>query len=315
MTTSSVLSTSTLTFYSTVTDVAHNTASATAFSTIETTLSGTTTVIDRIQGSPLTTSTLAADKKIKKRITEPSATSHAIPSYASWCSGAIRFTSACSCIGITSQRTITVPTPSTTITILQTTLFSVTTTVVQTTSITTTDTTSTQTVVDATRTVGAISTVLANKFLLKITFPATPTQAPRYIVWLPVSGGFTLAGSATQNNARQFQLDMSGGLSVYTNSQTPYMYQYYLFAADPLGPSGHATFFAQQARYSNEPKYSLLSCSIGTSYEVSCAYKGNPVLLGFYSNTYLDIVANQTVFDENPTTLRPITLSAVPVAP
>ncbi|KAK6523681.1 hypothetical protein TWF281_001656 [Arthrobotrys megalospora] len=70
--------------------------------TVTTTLTTATTTITP-QGS---TETLTAEKR-DEPITNPAT---AIPAYASPCSGSIRYSSACSCIGVT-QTTITIPSP------------------------------------------------------------------------------------------------------------------------------------------------------------------------------------------------------------
>ncbi|KAK6339734.1 hypothetical protein TWF718_009128 [Orbilia javanica] len=56
---------------------------------------------------------------LKKRQASPT-----IPAFASPCSGEVRFTSACSCIGVSAPNTVTLPAPTETLTITTTTTYS-----------------------------------------------------------------------------------------------------------------------------------------------------------------------------------------------
>ncbi|KAF3913317.1 hypothetical protein ABW20_dc0102435 [Dactylellina cionopaga] len=112
-------------------------------------------------------SAIPAKLKNKRATTASSAT---IPAYASPCSGMSRFTSACSCIGVTTQKTVTAPTPSITVTASQTVSVSKTTSLPETSLVTTTDTTETKTSFTATTTVSSVATVTANKFKLSATY-------------------------------------------------------------------------------------------------------------------------------------------------
>ncbi|KAK6536709.1 hypothetical protein TWF281_000929 [Arthrobotrys megalospora] len=125
----------------TVTKTEYSTVSQTNTVTIPSTLVRTfyDTQTDVILATATTDQQSTVTQYVDKRgVTAPSIS---FPTYATPCSGFYRFSSACSCIGVT-PRIITVPTPSTTITlpVTETSLTSVT-EVVETTSVTITDAT------------------------------------------------------------------------------------------------------------------------------------------------------------------------------
>ncbi|KAK6540466.1 hypothetical protein TWF694_009260 [Orbilia ellipsospora] len=139
------------------------------------TIHRTTTVLETqtstVQVGVTSTKTVIAPsaKPLKhKRIVTDIVTSASLPAYASPCSNMSRFTSACVCIGVTTQFTVTAPSPSVTKTVSQTTTISQTISVTDTSFLTTTDVTTTQTFTTTT-TVGSIATVSASKFKLSAT--------------------------------------------------------------------------------------------------------------------------------------------------
>ncbi|KAK6515750.1 hypothetical protein TWF281_004340 [Arthrobotrys megalospora] len=138
--------TRTYTDYSTISELAQETQYATQTDTIFNTL---TVVIKQTATTVLgfTSTSTIYDPALKKRQAQPT-----IPAYASPCSGAARFSSACSCIGVTGPILVTAPTPSTTITLPTTITYSTQTNVVtaETKSITLTDATKSVTTTDAT---------------------------------------------------------------------------------------------------------------------------------------------------------------------
>ncbi|KAK6520960.1 hypothetical protein TWF506_001196 [Arthrobotrys conoides] len=126
-----------------VTKTEYSTISQTDTSTIPSTLvkSFSDTQTDVIQATATTDllTTITIQANIEKRVA--TSTSISFPSYATPCSGFYRFSSACSCIGVT-PRIITVTAPSTTVTIPVTeTIVTSVTQVVDTTSVTITDAT------------------------------------------------------------------------------------------------------------------------------------------------------------------------------
>ncbi|KAK6331481.1 hypothetical protein TWF730_004563 [Orbilia blumenaviensis] len=141
--------TRTYTYYDTVSELAQETQYSTQTNTFFDTL---TTVIKQtvtIQEAPYTSTVTIFDPALKKRQVAPT-----IPAYASPCSGEARFTSACSCIGVTGPITVTAPVPSTTITLTTTVTYSTGTNVVtvETKSVTVTDATEFITTIDSTKT-------------------------------------------------------------------------------------------------------------------------------------------------------------------
>lgn len=91
-----------------------------------------------------------------------------IPTYASACSGEVRYTSACACIGVR-QQTVTAPTPSTTVTVVGATQIVTEVVTVSETATATIEATATETVIGATQTVGGAATVtVLSKFKIKV---------------------------------------------------------------------------------------------------------------------------------------------------
>ncbi|KAK6352331.1 hypothetical protein TWF730_009161 [Orbilia blumenaviensis] len=74
---------------------------------------------ETLPGTTLTSTSF--ELALKKRTSGPSAT---IPAFASPCSGQVRFTSACACIGVSVPNTVTLPAPTQTLTITTTTTYS-----------------------------------------------------------------------------------------------------------------------------------------------------------------------------------------------
>ncbi|KAK6531807.1 hypothetical protein TWF694_002974 [Orbilia ellipsospora] len=299
-TTATVSETIISTTYSYVTDLVHQTASTNVLSTVQVSLSGTTTVVAPV---PINSSA----PTLKKRV----AATSGIPTYASWCSGAARFTSACSCIGVTAQRTVTAPTPSRAITVTETASFSVIKTIVQSVTTVIMDATSTEIVIATTQTVGAISTVRFSKFLIQITYPTKPTAAPDFGSYLIIGGGNQLLASSNQASARQYSLDVNGGLTYsYTNDWMQSL-RYYMYTIHPPGASGVKYLFIQQNKFVL-PENGLVTCTVGSSYKLSCIdnYDGSPLLLASDSGI-ISYVNNQTVFALKPN-IVPVELYMIP---
>ncbi|KAF3932500.1 hypothetical protein ABW19_dt0209559 [Dactylella cylindrospora] len=147
----------TITEYSTISEVAEETVLTTDVETFfetSTLLIPATATVEQ-PGTLITVTSY--DPALKKRQVAPT-----IPAYASPCSSAPRFTSACSCIGIPGPITVTAPTPSVTVTLSTTVTYSTETEIstVETLSVTITDATvSVATVEETTTTTGPATTV------------------------------------------------------------------------------------------------------------------------------------------------------------
>ncbi|KAK6514726.1 hypothetical protein TWF281_004921 [Arthrobotrys megalospora] len=158
--------TETATYSTTIISVVLTTDTNTAHETVTSTVFEDATT----QGDPTSTQTIFTPAPLpgkKKR-----SVSGAFPAWASACSGAVRFTSACSCIGVTTAITVTAPAPSTTITVTETASFSATTTLTETDSLTLTAT-ETQTSTTSTKTVGSVATAYATQFKLRVRWTQT----------------------------------------------------------------------------------------------------------------------------------------------
>ncbi|RVD89726.1 uncharacterized protein DFL_000721 [Arthrobotrys flagrans] len=140
----------TVTEYSTISELAEDIYFATQTSTVRETLTSVIkeTATTEIPGTIKTETSY--DLALKKRQAAPT-----IPAYASPCSGPVRYTSACSCIGVTGPIVVTAPTPSTTLTLPTTITYSTETivTTILTTSVTITDATVTLRTTDSTATI------------------------------------------------------------------------------------------------------------------------------------------------------------------
>ncbi|MCJ1354101.1 MAG: hypothetical protein MMC33_004088 [Icmadophila ericetorum] len=138
---------------------ATSTLDVTVVSTDDITATTTTTIVGLTLTLPPTTVTVGGGSPMFKREGDLAARQvtvvpSSIPTYASACSGSVRYSSACSCIGVTASTT-TAPSPSTTVTVTATYAPTITTetTTDSTFVVTTTDSTSMFTTTDATVTV------------------------------------------------------------------------------------------------------------------------------------------------------------------
>lgn len=128
-----------------------------------------------------TVTVTVAPNTLKKREAQPT-----IPTYATPCSGAVRYTSACSCIGVSSASTVTAPTSTSWVTLPTTVVASVTATAVVSTDVEVIYVaTNTVTVTDAPATVSLITTETVTS---TSTVPAAPTN-------LLSNAGFEASGS------------------------------------------------------------------------------------------------------------------------
>ncbi|KAK6336643.1 hypothetical protein TWF718_009439 [Orbilia javanica] len=142
-----------------------------------------------------------------------------IPTYASFCSGTVRYSSACSCLGVSTISTVTAPTPITISTITETSITTIPTSIaVETESTTTTDATITLPSISTTTVAtGPTETVLA--FALQIVSP--PSYAGRYLKTYEYTGptAIDLRPTTDQNEASTIYLHQNdqGKITIRTS--------------------------------------------------------------------------------------------------
>ncbi|KAK6534017.1 hypothetical protein TWF281_005357 [Arthrobotrys megalospora] len=245
--------TDTLTFSETAYSTTLITKTATIEVTVSTAVDTTITTIKTI--NPTTTQYVSIP--LRKRDEEV----RSIPAYASPCSGAVRFSSACACIGIESPTV----TPSTTVTISTTLSFSTVQTNYETTTLYTTVATKTQTNVNiVTNTVGGVATQTLKPFQIEVKFPTGPVKYLKPFVRFPSSNPVIYTGFAdTRAEAPYWYLD---GTTVKT------------LAGDILGCQSGPTWAWVYARnYGN----SLCVCAIDAAHKLTCTGSGNSIFVAW----------------------------------
>ncbi|KAF3912499.1 hypothetical protein ABW20_dc0106328 [Dactylellina cionopaga] len=242
--------TSTSTEYATKTNTIHATATETATQTIVSTINVPGSTVPVV--GPYTLQT------VQKRVVTESST-YSFPRYATACSGSVRFSSACSCIGVSKA-----PPRSTTVTVPSTlTYTAVTTVTTATTSITTTDATTTvTTAVTQTTTIPVVATQTLVPFLIKATYQSSGAQV--YLKSKTFRGfqaiGFTTdITQATVFGLFGTQLIATGGLHATVNNES-YSYVFMQPANTPTG-------------------YSDMSCSVDSSSNLVC-FRGAANVIG-----------------------------------
>ncbi|KAF3913410.1 hypothetical protein ABW20_dc0109012 [Dactylellina cionopaga] len=298
--TSTESTTSTATVYATETDFSSITVTQTVLSTL--TVGAPDVVITIIQ--PI-------GNTVKKRVVPPTTVS--LPAYASPCSDIVRFTSACSCIGITTALTITLPTPVTTITQTTTASFSTETTITQdTTTVTTAVSTTTVTSIVATRTLGsgATTTVTATTFRLRYNYQTNPASVDYYLTAVVTGGQTILVNSVVAPNpaASRFSIDTSGRLIWVLGSTTRYSVQP---ASDPDG------FYTFELATSLPAGYNWLPCNINPlSFQFTCNNNlpNYRQLVEQYINGSPSVAVNRDLasYNAHVTMCRIIVVTAVP---
>lgn len=148
-------------------------ATSTGFTTIITTLGAqATTIVDiTLVETDYASTTITSTKSVTlvDRAVGPSTTTiipSSIPAFASACSGSVRFSSACSCAGVTGS-TITLPSPSTTITIPYTLTAS---------TVTSTTTTALATITDSTATLFSTASTETDTITVSTTTVIVPDE-------------------------------------------------------------------------------------------------------------------------------------------
>ncbi|KAK6330108.1 hypothetical protein TWF718_003536 [Orbilia javanica] len=195
------------------------------------------------------------------------------PSYATPCSGFYRFSSACSCIGVT-PRIITVPAPSTTITIPTGETSSTSVTEVETTSVTVTTATVSVTTIATTITNTAITT--------KTELPPSVTglgkiyigtlAANSYIVERLYSGSTAAAVSSNAASAMQLRLEGDGRLFFASYVATVDLTLIGVNSAQPI------VFFNLNLLSPTTTKRPLI-CSRASNYFISCSVQNGASLV------------------------------------
>jgi hypothetical protein len=155
-----------------------STISTTVPETDTTTLSSSTTVITTFSAVATTTQLIVIEETPTVTVGGPiKRAASTIPSYASACSGAVRYSSACSCFGVLpsiATTTVTAPTSTATLTFTSSTI--ITSVVVQTISTSTTSTSTTTTSTTASISATAVIEVTA-PFYLQVVSPAVGNGA------------------------------------------------------------------------------------------------------------------------------------------
>ncbi|KAK6356776.1 hypothetical protein TWF718_001118 [Orbilia javanica] len=222
----------------------------TATTSVDTTLTTTLSI------APTTTLTVQAP--LRKRDGEV----RSIPAYASPCSGAVRFSSACLCIGIESPTA----TPSTTVTISTTLSFSTVQTIIETTTIYTTASTKTQTNPrTVTNTIGGVATQTIKPFQIEVAFPDNSVKYLKPFVRFPGSGAVIYTGFAdTSAEAPYWYLD---GTTVRSLS------------GDILACQTGITWGWVYARIYGSS--SACVCSLDAARKLSCSGSGNTIFVAW----------------------------------
>ncbi|KAK6330105.1 hypothetical protein TWF718_003533 [Orbilia javanica] len=203
-----VTETATLVSPTTITSISLTTET----STVETdTLTSTVFDVATVQGDPTSTKTVyTISNPPAKKVKRCTSTTDTFPSWASACSGAVRFTSACSCIGVTTAVTVTAPVPTTTVTSTSIVSISTTTTSTDVSSLTATST-ETVTSVTSTETVGSVATAYASQFKLRVIWTQNLANE-RYAKIINSNGVDFLVPVASTDSPTIFSLSSTGAL-------------------------------------------------------------------------------------------------------
>ncbi|KAK6512733.1 hypothetical protein TWF506_008902 [Arthrobotrys conoides] len=184
-----------------------------------------------------------------------------IPTYASFCSGTVRYSSACSCLGVSTILTVTAPTPTTTTTITTTSTVTTPTSItVKTESITTTDATvilpSTS---KTTITAGPSETVIA--FALQVVSP--PQYANQYLAAYEYTGPTAIGLKLTTNQNQASTIYLHPNKENRISIRTTYS-PGILWAAALAPPSKNSITFRVEAEV-EDPSFGPLLCTIGAA--------------------------------------------------
>ncbi|KAK6525592.1 hypothetical protein TWF281_010648 [Arthrobotrys megalospora] len=237
----------------------------------------------------------------RQQLPGPVQQGNTIPSYASACSGTIRYSSACSCIGISTISTITAPSPVTLLTETTTeTATETVTTYIQTDSLTTTVATVTvPSILPSTVYSGPTATV--SLFALQITSPQS--YAGQYLKQFTYNSANYqgLLATSNQNEALPIYMHSNGRLSI------PVPYWPGTFWAGAIPPSVNNLLFVPEQDFLFGT--SALSCSIGPApgRAFTCSTPGwNTFAMMYGSVVWVKDAASK------PSAAIVITLKAVP---
>ncbi|KAE9379735.1 hypothetical protein N431DRAFT_527158 [Stipitochalara longipes BDJ] len=240
----------------TVTNTASHTTSTATSLTNTAVLTSTQTKVVTLT-TPVTTTSIETDFTTYTVTVEPvtvvtfdkrqlTVVPSSIPAYASACSGSVRYSSACSCVGVT-KSTVTAVAPSTTITVTQ--------------SFTTTSTyqttTSTITIVtDLTTTTAVVTDTLDLR-------SQPPRSPPSYQAAPPP------ASKSKPNPATTLAGGLDGASTFFIDSGTGALYTDGYYAVTETGNSFSPFLLVQPSKQT--PAVSEVSCAIGVGNTFSCA--------------------------------------------
>jgi hypothetical protein len=243
---------------------------------------------------------------VRKERRQQTVVPNAIPSYASACSGAVRYSSACSCVGVTA-RTTYAPTPVTTITVSST--YTPTTVTVSRTVLTRTGTATiaTETVTTTDATVTAVATVsVEGLFYIKVQQPGAELDG-KYVQneWWPSApySDYSLLNfvASSTDGASKFYIDANGYIRPSDRDDMYFIYY------DTGYPN---TVFEWGYADSISYGYALMHCSIVPHTNVLAC--GSESMYG--ANTFSSYFNDYGVFgpSSNPAYSGGLTLVAVP---
>ncbi|KAF3942266.1 hypothetical protein ABW19_dt0203450 [Dactylella cylindrospora] len=195
-----------------------------------------------------------------------------IPTYASACSGTVRYSSACSCVGVSTITTITAPAPTTIVTVSETEIYTETSTsILDTIQVSTTDATSTQVFAESTKTVIIGPTATATLFALKI---ASGPYANQWLTRKSYAGSDTKALGITTNSAlaEPITLHPNGRISLLNDGWPGTIY------AGGIPPSVNNVVFQWEQNFSFG--ISPLSCGLTWDRYLTCTSAGGFKVFG-----------------------------------
>ncbi|KAF3078333.1 hypothetical protein TWF569_008154 [Orbilia oligospora] len=232
-----------------------------------------------------------------------------IPTYASFCSGTSRYSSACSCLGVSTIFTVTAPAPTTTETITATSTVTTPTSItIKTESITTTDATVTlPSTSKTTVTTGPSETVIA--FALQVVGP--PQFANQYLRAYEYSGPTAIGLRLTTDRSLASTIYLHPNKENRISIRTTYS-PGILWAIALAPPSTNSITFRVEAEV-EDPSFGPLLCTIGDApaRTFACTY-----IYG-WNTLALWVATGSLGFIENPAAATSdwavVTLKAIPL--
>ncbi|KAL3421685.1 hypothetical protein PVAG01_05841 [Phlyctema vagabunda] len=249
----------TMTTYLTVSQAVSSIVSVTQTNTLE----ETATTVEQL--TETTSITVAANAK---------RAAPTVPAYASPCSGEVRYSSACSCLGVTATATIVAPAPSTWVTISETTYTTVLiTSTVDTTTLSTTVTTLTQSTTGTTTTVSI--TPSPTSFVMQVINAGNSALNGQYLQKVVVNNQRTFTLTTDLASAEKFKTtsqnyvtDAAGAGLLLCSLRNVYQYLFYNTQAEFAGTSRQA-----------------LTCTYDAAKTMSCVTPDGYSIFGYYTQT------------------------------